>query len=123
MTSNDSLPAAIERYFDALEYHRFEEAAAQFTEDCVYYHPSSYQSDVKIEGRGDLEAYFAECRGTQDIEHEIDKILRDGDRVAYVGHQYGDDSALDWFIVFAELKEGKISYYMSALVKGVTVSD
>jgi len=46
-----------------------------------------------------------------------------GDRVAYVGHQYGDDSALDWFIVFAELKEGKISYYMSALVKGVTVSD
>ncbi|MFC6722912.1 nuclear transport factor 2 family protein [Halobium palmae] len=113
---------AIQEYFDHLENGNFEAAAEQFTEDCVYYHPPSYQEKTKVEGRGELVEYFAETRGDQDIDHDLERILVGEDQVSFVGHQTGDDTGDDYFISFAELEGGKIAYYMAGFLKGETVT-
>ena len=121
--NHDELPRAITDYFTHLENNDFESAAEQFTEDCVYYHPPSYQDSIKVEGRGDLLEYFAEVRGPQDIDHGLEKIVISKDTIAFIGHQTGGDTGDDYFISYAELKDGKISYYMAGFLIGSTVQE
>lgn len=123
MSNQEELPTAIQEYFECLERGEFEAAANCFTEDCVYYHPPSYQAEIKIEGRDDLLTYFAEARGMQDIDHELEKVTVGDNQVAFVAQQSGADTGDDHFISFAELDGGKISYYMAGFLKGETVTE
>lgn len=119
MASRDALPEPLERYYDAMGNSDFETAAEQFTEDCIYYHPPSFRDDPVIEGRSALFEYFSEERGEKDIDHAIQKVVRDGDSCGVVGHLTGADiDGEDYFVSYAELEDGKISYYMAGLLVG-----
>jgi ketosteroid isomerase-like protein len=120
---SDNLPTAITDYFAHLENNDFESAAKQFTENCVYYHPPSYQDRIKVEGREELREYFAKVRGPQDIDHVLEKLVVSGDTIGFIGHQTGEDTGDDYFISYAELENGKISYYMAGFLIGSTVRD
>lgn len=122
MSYPPELPESIVQYFDRLEADEFEAAAAQFTEDCEYYHPPSYQGETLVEGRENLLEYFAEERGPKDIDHVVQRVVRDGDSVAFVATQTGEDTGDDYFISFAELEGDEIAYYMAGFLKGETVS-
>jgi ketosteroid isomerase-like protein len=121
--NRDELPRAIADYFTHLENNDFESAAEQFTEDCVYYHPPSYQDSIKVEGREELLEYFAAVRGPQDIDHILEKLVVYEDKIGFIGHQTGGDTGDDYFISYAELEDGKISYYMAGFLIGSTVRE
>lgn len=119
MPANIQVPAPLEDYFEALANDDLEGAAAAFTDDGVYYHPPNFRDEVVVEGQAELHEYFVENRGAKDIEHEILKVVTDGDGCGLVGRLTGGNiDGEDYFVSFAELEDGKISYYMAGLLKG-----
>lgn len=118
---SENLPTAITDYFNHLENNSFEKAAEQFTEDCIYYHPPSYQDSIEILGRENLHEYFAKVRGPQAIDHELEKSVISGNKIGLLGHQTGEDTGDDYFISYVELENGKISYYMAGFLVGSTI--
>ena len=119
MPAEQQVPEPIERYFDHLANDEFEAAAAQFTEDCEYYHPPNFRDEVLVESRDALHAYFADERGPKDIEHSFVKVVVDGDTCGLIGRLTGGDiDGEDFFVSYAELEDDLISYYMAGLLKG-----
>jgi len=115
----DGVPAPIERYLHHLGNDEFEAAAAQFTEDCVYYHPPNFRDEIRVEGREALYHYFAEERGSKDIDHTFERVVVDGDQCGLVGSLTGADiDGEDYFVSFVELNGEEISYYMAGLLVG-----
>lgn len=123
MEPSRELPAAIVDYLENLEDNNFKAASQQFTEDCVYYHPPSYQNKEKVEGRKSLHKYFAQTRGPKDINHSIEKVVVSENQVGFLGHQTGEDTGDDYFISYAELEDERISFYMAGFLRGSTVID
>lgn len=119
MTSETALPEPLARYFEAMGANDFETAIEQFTEDCVYYHTPSFRDDPAIRGREDFRAYLVEERGERAIEHDIQKVVTDGERCGIVGHLSGEDiDGEDYFVSFAELEGDRIAYYIAGLLLG-----
>ena len=119
MSTGTQLAAPLVEYFEALANDDLEGAAEAFTEDGVYYHPPNFRDEITVEGREELREYFVENRGAKDIEHDIQKVVTDGDSCGLVGRLTGGDiDGEDYFVSFAELDDGKISYYMAGLLKG-----
>lgn len=119
MSSDATLPEPLVKYFEALATDDLEGAAEQFTEDGVYYHPPNFRNETSVEGREELREYFVENRGPKDIDHTIEKVVTDGDSCGLVGRLTGGDiDGDDYFVSFAELEDGKITYYMAGLLKG-----
>ena len=92
MGTYESLPVALQTYFEHLENGEFEAAAGQLTEDCLCLHPPSYQSEVRVKGQAELVEYFTNARGKQEINHEIIHTLVGDNEVAFIGYQTGDNT-------------------------------
>lgn len=119
MAAEQDVPEAIARYFDHLADDEFEAAAQQFTEDCEYFHPPNFQDEVLVEGREKLHRYFAEERGSKDIDHRFEKVVVDGESCGLIGRLTGADvDGEDFFVAYADLEDGEIDYYMAGLLKG-----
>jgi len=119
MDAPDELPEAVELYFHHLGSDDYAEAANQFAEDAVYLHPPNFQEEATITGRDAIESFFRESRGSKSVSHAIRKVVRSGDRCGLVGHATGEDiDGEDYFVSFAELDNGKISYYIAGLLQG-----
>lgn len=115
----DALPDALAKYFEGLKNDDFEQVLDQFTDDGVYVHPPNFRDETKVEGQAELRTYFTENRGSKDIEHEILKVVTDGNSCGLVGKLTGDDiDGEDYFVSFADLEDGKISYYIAGLLAG-----
>lgn len=116
MSKTTSNVDILDTYLEHLANNRFEKAAAQFTESCVYHHPPSFQDRTKVEGREELYTYFSETRGPKDIDHSIVKTVEDKNKVAIVGTLTGDDIGESYFVSYADIEDGKIAYYMAGML-------
>lgn len=109
----------IETYLECLRRERFDDAAAQFTEDARYLHPPTFQDEVKEVGRESIRRYFVESRGPRDIDHSIERAVVDGDSCAVYGRMTGGDVKGDErFVSYAEIEDGKLSHYCAGFLKG-----
>ena len=115
---NDRTVAVLQRYFDALDASDFEIAAEQFAKDVTYLHPPMYGDETRIDGRDALREFFVETRGETDSLHHVDRWLEGADGVSAVGHvtPRDGDERLDTFVSYAEVVDGKITYYAAGLV-------
>ena len=109
----------VETYLEHLRHERFDDAAAQFTEDARYLHPPTFQDEVEEVGREDIRRYFVESRGPRDIDHGIERAVVDGDSCAVYGRMTGgDDDGDERFVSYAEVEDGKLSHYCAGFLKG-----
>ncbi len=139
MTTSDTHPhrAVVEGYLNDLAEGNFEESASQFTEDAVYIHPridndGSTHEDrhdpIVLEGRDSILEYFVDMRGERDVEHALVKTLANECGIAFVGEVSGADTfrpqrdrtAPNYLVGFAEIRDGKISYYIVGNLLGPT---
>lgn len=119
MSSTHPHVAVVERYLECLRNERFEEAASQFTENARYYHPPTFRDEVEAVGREDILEYFLESRGPREIDHTIERTVVEGDACAVYGYMTGGDVDGDErFVSYAELEDGKLSYYCAGFLKG-----
>ena len=109
----------METYLEALEREAYDEAVAQFAEDVVYFHPLLGES---IRGRDAMLEFFSEDRESRDDSdrtvHEFDRWVVSGDQFALLGHMEGPRGETP-FLAYGEVEDGKISYYIPALLKDV----
>ena len=121
MTDSDTHPhvAVVERYLECLRNDDYEGAAEQFTEDARYLHPPTFRDEVAAIGRDAILEYFRESRGARDIEHTIERSVVDGDACAVQGRMTGGDVDGDEvFVSYAEIEDGRMSYYCAGFLKG-----
>jgi len=119
MTLDHPHVEAVETYLQCLRDQRFDDAAAQFTEDAHYLHPPTFQDEVEEVGRENIRQYFVDSRGPRDIDHSIERAVVDGDSCAVYGRMTGGDVDGDErFVSYAEIEDGKLSYYCAAFLKG-----
>jgi hypothetical protein len=110
--SNRSPVEAVQTYWDHLEAGAFEEAAAQFTEDCYYIHMPIFEHRTVIRGRDELLHYFRDIRGVRDLDHILEKQVQDDRKGVVHGTGRGDDIDDEHvFAAFAELAGDEIAYY------------
>jgi predicted SnoaL-like aldol condensation-catalyzing enzyme len=113
MSEQTRSPAeAVQSYWTHLEAGEFEEAAAQFTEDCQYIHMPIFESRTVISGRDELLHYFRDIRGVRSLDHILEKTVEEGNEGIVHGTGRGDDIDDEHvFAAYAELEGDKISYY------------
>ena len=111
------MPAALARYYAALDAAEMEEAAAQFAPGAVYVRPSLDVSPgglrqlVAVEGREAIRAWFDE-RGPRPTWHEVTTAVCDGDRVFVEGVVAGETGPSQLFLATALLApDGLIARY------------
>lgn len=117
---DESVPKRLmETYLESLEREDYERAVAQFTEDAVYFHPLLGES---IRGREAMLQFFSEDRESREDSdqtvHEFERWVVSGDQFALLGHMKGPRGETP-FLAYGEVADGKISYYIPALLTDV----
>lgn len=117
---DESVPKELMKtYLESLERGDYEVLVDQFTEDATYYHPILGES---IQGRDAMLEFFKETResrdGAHEVVHEFDKWVVSGNQFALAGRLLSPNGDTI-FLAYGEVTDGKISYYVPALLNDI----
>jgi hypothetical protein len=110
-----------ERYFEALNDARFADAAACFSEDCVYVHPPYRPGEplAIFNGREELAAQWPARRGSGRVETRIERCVQSGNHAFVEGVAAGGSFLSSIVLATDGLISRYVAFYSPELVPRV----
>jgi hypothetical protein len=108
----------IERYFEALNDARFADAAASFSENCVYVHPPYRPGEplAIFNGRDELAAQWPAKRGSGRVETRIERCVQSGNHAFVEGVAAGGSFLSSVVLATDGLISRYVAFYTPELV-------
>jgi ketosteroid isomerase-like protein len=100
----DDPAQVVERYYDALDAHRYDALADALAPSFVQQRP-----DRTFEGRAAFVGFMRDERPVTESTHDLEEVIADGDRVAVRGRVVDDEEVLFAFADFFALADGQIT--------------